>query len=222
MVQSYKSNLNLWFYNMMRNSSACMKFAWGYDGKHSLNLYNKCLLNSNSHLEIGVASVTDLVNCNIINEKKENIKLSLSDYDQIPLELAEKTLIKSGFQKSNIETICCDALQLNANEFNFQPYNTIALGFVLHVIPGLMNEKFPKIINNLSSLIDKNTILFGSTLCNIYILPEHQDLYTKMLMKQVGKHDNPQDVENVLKNYFDELHVTHIGSVIQFEATNFK
>ena len=232
MVFNWKSNWSLRLYNFVKPNA---KLVFNYPIQGHLQLYHKYLSKSLNHLEIGVASAYDLINCDIENNKS-NINITLMDYDDHPLNMAKKQLLQHGFNESNLKTICTDILQLKpgmfeANNIN-KAYDTIAMGFLLHCIPGSMNEKFSIILNNLSSVMDENTKLFGMTVCN-----PTQEILKRNRFKSLGgfvistaqrqgdmynTQDTPQHVEDTLKQYFDDYKIEQVEFVTVFEAANFK
>ena len=169
--------------------------------------------------------------------KKENIdpiNLTLLDYDENPLRLAKNNLIKHGFDEQKIKTICTDILQLKPELFERNgikdAFDSISMSFLLHCVPGPMNEKFPTILNNLSCVIDEDTRLFGSCFCN----PTEEMLNGLSFLRRFiicnaqksadvdNKNDKVEDVQQILNDHFHSSYTEQLGIVTVYQATNFK
>ena len=184
------------------------KFLFNFDPSIMTSIMTKHLSKSNFHLDIGVASVDDIIESNISNKKKQSINISLLDYAQAPLDLAVKDLISHGYNESNIETVCCDILKLddtNMNQFkliekkNNKTFDTISMISLLSSIQGPMYEKLPLTLDNLCNMMDEKTILFGCTMF----------------------HRN-DDVEFILNDYFDQCMIEKYKYHVVFQVTKLK
>ena len=195
--------------------------AFNYNLSDNIKLYNLHINKSTKyHLEIGVASVHDLEKCTLQQIERENIKITLLDFVENPLKISKQSLIKHGYKTENIDTHCCDILQLNAKKLKYQQYNTIAMQGVLHCVPGSINDKLPKIIKNLSVVMDSNTILFGSTSC---ALPPTNKSFTKYLSPiSIYKKDKFDDLKHVFQQYFEHCDIKLVGHVTEFQVSGFK
>ena len=203
-----------------------LKLIWKCSPQQQVNFYSKHMFYSKNHLEIGTASMYDLVNSNIAD--RLNMNVTLIDIEEAPLINGKKELIANGFHESLIKTVKCDATKINKDTFPFMDnkvFDTIGMGLVLHCIPGSINHKFPKILDGLSLYMDENTKLFGTSLPNIE--QDASDTFSKRVMKFLqernefyNQDDTTEDMIKVLNLYFGEYETKDIGYLTLFEGKN--
>ena len=118
--------------------------------KNIFNQYNKYL--GRNHLEIGPGSGYFLKNKNINN-------LTLIDINQDILNYSYNNLISNNYEiKIKNHNIFNQELKLNSE------FDSVGLNYVLHCIPGRIENNIDSIINNLKNKNDY--ILFGSSVLN--------------------------------------------------------
>lgn len=198
-------------------------FIWKYDFDGYSKFYSKYVSKSTNHLEIGVASVRDLISCDI--ESKQHIKICLLDFERAPLEYAENALLQNGFPKENINIIHDDVLRTDAFEFT-DTFDTISCGLLLHCLPTSMDVKLNKLLENVSTGINEKTNVFGTT----WLQPDMNDksLAAFIINKQqkngvlFNQNDQMEDLTSILNEHFAECNVETIGYITEFEACQYK
>eukprot|EP01084_Bolivina_argentea_P195134 334831_1 len=222
MSSVWSKNINMKVYPYV--SRLAMNNVWKFPTERHVAQYSEYMMRSKNHLEIGTASVHCLTKANIFD--RLNMNVTLLDIEEAPLNNAKEELIANGFHKTLINTIQCDVTQINENtisDMNNKIFDTIAMGHVLHCIPGSINEKFPKILDGLSSYMDKNTKFFGCSHANIEpdgfnAFPEKFMNFLRQQKILFNENDTTKDMEKVLSEYFGIYDVTEVGYVTMFEA----
>ena len=230
---SWESRTFVKFYKNVLRSPAQIRFMYNFDPATMTPMMKKYISKSNYHLDIGVASVDDIIYSEI--ENKQSINISLLDYTQAPLDLAKEDLISNGYPQSNIETICCDILKLNdTNQFKLiqnksnvnKTFDSISMIALLSSVEGPMNKKLPAILDNLSNVMDEETVLFGFTM----FTPSDDDKsfgakvvrLSQRQKKLFNQNDSFQDVQTILNDYFDECIIDKYEYHVVFQVKKFK
>lgn len=160
--------------------------------------------------------------------------ISVLDTDESALNLAKEDLMSGGFHPAMIKLIECKDLTkindetINKNDDNDNKvYDTVALNLVLQDIARPMRDKFPKILNGLSTYIDENSTLFGSTITNIS--EDGYTTFTKNYMRALqntryiqNTYDSIKIVDQIMDEFFDNYDIREIGYGITFQGTKFK
>eukprot|EP01083_Nonionella_stella_P312643 1119011_1 len=220
----------------MCNSKFCLKFntllthslqkyIMKYPPAETVALYNKFMNQSKNHLEIGTSSVYWPIKSDI--EDRLNMKVTLLDLEEPPLQYGKAQMVANGFHPSLIKTVQCDVTNIPQDTIEPQTFDTIGMSNVLQCIPGSMSEKFPKILEQLSPYMDERTQLFGCSLVNIP--PDGynsaQEQFTRWLQKRniiFNQNDTPESIKEVLDQYFDSSEVINKDiwyAMTLFEAT---
>ena len=97
---------------------------------------------------------------------------------------------------------------------------SVGVNYVLHCVPGNLENKMEKLINNLSN--NEKTTIFGATVIND---SERQTVSSKLLLKFLNKKGvfhNKEDYSNHLKDYLVKNNIKHelqiIGNVLLFNV----
>jgi len=198
------------FYDFLVNDLNC-NYAWRCHKSNIFKNYQKNL--RSNHLEIGPGSGYFL---NPKFHKKEISNLFLMDVNQPILEASQQNLEK---HYSNIQL-------LNHNIFNKEldslKINSIGINYVLHCVPGPLDQKLEKLHLNLP----KNTNIFGATVISDF---ERQTELSKLELKVLnhkGIFNNKMDFSNdfidfVAKNKLENSYQI-VGNVLIFQFINKK
>mmetsp|Transcript_9141 Transcript_9141/g.14869 ORF Transcript_9141/g.14869 Transcript_9141/m.14869 type:complete len:257 (-) Transcript_9141:141-911(-) len=207
------------------------KSMWRLPPEEFLAVYNKHMLNSRNHLEIGSSSIYYTISSNA--QDRLNMHVTLLGPDEYALQLAKDELVTGGFHPSMIRLIECEYTEITASTIPkpkkkaVKPFDTIALNLVLQDIALPIVDKFPRILDGLSSYMDKNTSFWGSTITNIP--DDAHTTFAKNYMRVLqnanyinNSNDSLKETEQIMDAYFENYTVKEIGYGITFEGTNFK
>ena len=190
-------------YDYLVNDINC-KYAWRCPQKNIFNKYNKYL--GRNHLEIGPGSGYFLKNKNINN-------LTLIDINQDILNYSYNNLISNNYEiKIKNHNIFNQELKLNSE------FDSVGLNYVLHCIPGRIENNIDSIINNLKNKNDY--ILFGSSVLNDVNLQTRLSKLELIYLNKNKVFHNTNDYSYNLINYFNINNFNYnykiIGNVILF------
>jgi len=103
------------------------------------------------------------------------------------------------------------------------PFDSVALSFVLHCLPGPMEAK-GRAVRNVVSVLDSRGVLFGGTVLGT---DERHSASARAFLKAAirqGGFDNLSDtrdgLETILSASFDDVEIDVIGSLALFTARN--
>eukprot|EP01084_Bolivina_argentea_P277782 474383_1 len=209
--------------------SGIVKYFYKHPREQQLSLYKKHMATSKHHLEIGCSSIYLPVHASNDNQ---STKYYLLDIEQTPLISAQTDMIKNSIPKENIQLICGNALEINRISMPNIIYDSVGISYVLHCIPTSLNEKLPLILNGLSTYMDENSIIFGSTICNPNDINNKSNIHHRFFVKWIqflqyqwvmfNQNDFHSDLEKIFSQYFDEVSVERIGYASVFMATKLK
>ena len=203
------------------------KYVWRYSREDQLLAYQSSMANSKNHLEIGTVSVWLPI---MASKDLSSTRYCLLDIDQSAVISAKQHMINAGVPSNHIQSIQGDALQIDKLSLpNDQPFDSVAISYVLHCIPGSLNHKLPLILDGLSRLdsVNENTIFFGSTITYPDInddasIEDKIGLHSMHLLQRVGIFNNGQDkhsdFDKIFSNYFNEYEIEKTGFVSSFCA----
>ena len=194
-------------YDYLVNDINC-KYAWRCDKKNIFNLYQNNL--KSNHLEIGPGSGYFLYPENH-NKKIDN--LILMDINKPILDHSYNNL------KSNYSNISCFNHNIFEKEIELNNINSVGINYVLHCVPGSLEEKFDKLVNNIKS--KNELIIFGSTVVNDYNKQTYLSDLELKLLNYYGIFNNNNDYSYNFINYLDSkkyIYRTLIyGNVLTFK-----
>lgn len=191
----------LWFSN---------RFVWGCPSQNILNFYNQNI--SSHHLDVGVGTGYFLNHCKF---PSQNPSLSLLDLNQNCLHHTQNLL-----SRYSPKIYCADIFQpLTIKE----KFKSIGINFVLHCLPGDMNEKSVA-IKNLAELLEPGGVLFGSTILGKGVKHNFLGRYLLNIYNNKKIFGNLKDdegaLEKILKASFQNVNIHIIGRIAFFRASN--
>lgn len=206
--QSIYSHLTLKIYDLILMISN--RYAWKCTTKTQLAFFNKNI--SNCHLDVGVGSGYYLKNCNFPNPK--NVQLTLMD-------LNVDCLI---FSANKLRQYIPQLLQQDIYQpfTNYNKYDSISLNYVLHCLPGDLNDK-QIVFNNLKKLLTVKGSIFGATILGNKVKP---NWLAKNLLKIYNKkqifcnsYDCIDELNRILNINFNHVEIIKIGMVALFKVS---
>lgn len=165
---------------------------------------------TNNHLDVGVGTGYYLDKClNNIGRR-----LALLDLNPKSLESAASRI--SRFKPEIYRANVLDTLDLQCHKFD-----SISMNYLLHCLPGTLEEK-SFVFENLSSYLNDNGIIFGSTILGKDIEVGYLAKKLMSIYNRKGIFDNGQDSLSVLSSSlhksFKEVDIKVIGCVAIFTA----
>jgi len=177
------------------------KFFWGITFEEILDFYNQNI--SANHLEVGVGSGYYLRHCTFPNEK---VRLELLDLNPVALEYCKQHL----HEKYN--PVTHEGNILEKLDIKTEGFDSIGMNFVLHCVPGDIEQKSRKVCENIVPYLKDGGVLFGSTI--LYL----EDWYSKNISGKLilDKFNNL----GIFHNYEDQLKGLEAGLVSVFQKKN--
>ncbi len=143
----------------------------------------------------------------------EDMELTLLDPNRHVLDHCAKRL--SRFKPALVEADVLKPLPVQG------PFDSIALSFVLHCLPGPMEAK-GMAIENAASVLDSEGVFFGGTVLGI---DETHSSPARVFLKAVNRQggfdnlgDTREDLETILSGSFDDVELDVVGSLALFTA----
>ena len=196
------------YYDYLVNEINC-KYVWRCEPQNIINMYRQHC--SSSHLEIGPGTGHFL----LMSGKKQFNSLGIMDINKKILNYSANQL---GSQYNNI-SIYHQNIFMSDNFDQIKP-SSVGVNYVLHCVPGNLENKMEKLINNLSN--NEKTTIFGATVIND---SERQTVSSKLLLKFLNKKGvfhNKEDYSYHLKDYLVKNNIRHelqiIGNVLLFNV----
>lgn len=166
---------------------------------------------TNNHLDIGVGTGYYLKH----THWPENTKLVLMDLNPTCLETARKTIVRLSPEVYRADIFKCP-------QQNFQgQFTSISMNYLLHCLPGTMNDKAVAIANA-TTMLKPGGILFGATILS----DDH--LQTNISKQLAGfynqKHifsnqcDDHQSLRHALNQNLDAVELNIVGCVALFKG----
>lgn len=185
------------------------RLAWRCPAQHTLAFYNAHI--SANHLEVGVGTGYYLDRCTFPSSTP---RLVLVDLSPNSLQLAAQRL-----QRYSPTVLLADVLE--PVQHDGSRFDSIALNYLLHCLPGTMLSK-RVVFENVKPLLSPAGIVFGSTILGQGLRP---NLLARELMRLYNArrifsntNDKLSDLEAILKHSFREYWTTVIGCVAFFNA----
>ncbi len=186
-------------------------YVWRCAPQHFIALYKTYM--SANHADVGVGTGFILNQCEYT---PGHVRIGLFDLQPASLAFTANRLAR--FQP---DTVLCNALDPITSPD--QGYDSVALGGLLHCIPGDMTEK-ASVFDSVKSLMRPGARLFGYTILNREIEKTRLSrcIYFVLYHLKVinGKEDSPCHLSAELSKRFKHVTVEVIGCVALFSATN--
>jgi ubiquinone/menaquinone biosynthesis C-methylase UbiE len=183
------------------------QLAWRCPAHLTLGFYNEHI--SANHLDIGVGTGYYLDKCRFPSSTP---RLALLDLNPNSLNMAAQRLqrYKPTVHLANI---------LEPIQSDMPSFDTIALNYVLHCLPGTMPSKHV-VFDNLRSWLNPGGVVFGTTVLGQGIRPNFLARTLMKLYNAKGIFSNSEDnltyLEAVLKRYFLDYWTQVVGCVAFF------
>ncbi|VAX00338.1 hypothetical protein MNBD_GAMMA21-653 [hydrothermal vent metagenome] len=206
-VQIY-SRLLLFFYDtlIMR---LLTPYVWRCKATNYLKLYHAYM--TPNHADIGVGTGYCLDRCQY---QPGQVRIALIDLQQNCLDYSARRLKR--FSPEQYQRNALEPVHINAETFD-----SIALGGILHCIPGDMQDK-GKVFDSFAPIMNETTCVFGYTILNKGVRKTHLSrviFYVLQKLKVInGIHDSAEQLKIELHNRFHHSEVDVIGSVAIFVA----
>ncbi len=175
------------------------RFVWGCPSEYVLNTYN-CFISSN-HLEVGTGTGYFLDRC-IFQEVSP--RLVLIDINENCLEMTRKRIMR-------YKPECYKASILEPLNIGVSGFDSIAVNYVLHCLPGTMASK-EAVFFNLKQYLNPGGVLFGATILGKGV---GKGVLATAFMKVYNK-------KGVFSNTCDDLETLHLVLKRQFSEVTVK
>ena len=193
------------FYDYLVNDINC-NYAWRCNKNNIFDLYRKNL--ESNHLEIGPGSGYFLLPKHH-NKKIGNLFLMDINY---PILNHSHNNLKNHFP--NVYPIKHNIFE---NSLKFLDFQSVGINYVLHCVPGRLENKMEKLINNLP----ENLTIFGSTVINDFNKQTNLSQVELMVLNKLGIFNNSNDYSNALIKFAKsnklEFDTQIIGNVLIFK-----
>jgi ubiquinone/menaquinone biosynthesis C-methylase UbiE len=185
------------------------QFAWRCPSRLILDFYNQYV--SANHLDVGVGTGYFLDKCHFPSNTP---RIALLDLNPNSLNMTAKRLHR--YQPT---TYLADVFQPLPS--NIPKFDSIALSYLLHCLPGTMQSK-QVVFDNLKPRLNTGGIVFGTTILGQGIRPNP---LARRLMKLYNakaifsnSHDDLSNLEAILKSHFQEYETKVVGCVAFFKG----
>ena len=183
-------------------------FVWRCSTRIMLDFYNNNV--SGNHLDVGVGTGYYLDKCTF---PSPNPDVAIADLNENSLQ-ATASRIERYKPKVHVANV------LEPLDITPAGFDSIALNYLIHCLPGDIKSK-SVVFKNLKPLLNSNGgVIFGSTILGAGV---RHNLIGRVLMrtynaKQIFSNtaDNAADLENVLKDTFREYSIKLMGCVALF------
>ncbi len=183
---------------------------WRCPTHRLLALYNVHV--SDNHLDVGVGTGWYLDHCRFPNSRPRVALLDLN-----PNALAEAA---QRIRRYHPEQHQADVLQPITHDI--APFRSMALTYLLHCLPGSLEEKAARTLDHLAPLLQPGGVVFGATLLGRGV---HRSLAARTLMKLYNRkgvfcntEDDLEALQTVLARRFQRVEVETAGCAALFVA----
>lgn len=184
-------------------------FAWQCSASQMLAFYNQHI--ANCHLDVGVGTGYFLDHCRFPGSRPE---ITLLDLNPNSLQVTAKRL-----ERYAPQTITASVLQPIA--LPEQAFETVALNFLLHCLPGDMTHK-GQALAQLRPLLRPGGKLFGSTILGQGVRHNWLGRRLMAVYNRRGIFDNwgddPAGLVAILNQHFSQTQIKIVGCVAFFTA----
>ena len=185
------------------------RFLWKCPTQRLLTQYNQWV--TNNHLDVGVGTGYFLDQCQF---RSPFPRIALMDLNRKVLEFTSQKI-----SRYSPETYCCNVLE--PISFNTQQFDSIAINYLLHCLPGTIESKSCA-FDYLKTLMNPNAVLFGSTIlgqgvkCN-WFAKQLMGIYNQKRIFS-NQQDDLEGLERELKRRFKNVSVEIVGCVALFSG----
>jgi ubiquinone/menaquinone biosynthesis C-methylase UbiE len=185
------------------------RLAWRCPARRTLAFYNEHV--SANHLEVGVGTGYYLDRCTFPSSAP---RLVLLDSSPDSLRMASRRLQRyepSSLLANALEPFPCDG----------PGFDSIALNYLLHCLPGAMQGK-RVVLENVKAWLNPGGVVFGSTILGQGLRPNLLARSLLRLYNATGifgnSTDSPKTLEAILNRSFRESRTTVVGCVAFFRG----
>jgi len=183
------------------------QFAWQCPSRLILDFYNENI--SANHLDVGVGTGYFLDKCRFPSSSP---RIALLDLNPNSLGMTAERLRR--YQPTTHLANILEPLPLDEPKFD-----SIALNYLIHCLPGTMKSK-AVVFDNLNPWLNPGGVVFGTTILGEGI---HPNFLARRLMKLYNakrifsnSHDNLTDLEAILSRHFRDYQTKVVGCVAFF------
>ncbi len=182
-------------------------FIWKCPSRIQRAQYNKLV--GASHLDVGVGTGYYLKHCHFPVEKP---RIGLLDLNPNSLTFTARRIAR-------YQPECWRANVLEPLDIETEPFDSIAVNYLLHCLPGKLAEK-GVVFDNLLPYLKPGGVLFGTTLLSggVFRSSKAKSLMRFYNSKGVfsNEHDSLDQLEEALAQRFSEFNVRVVGCVALF------
>jgi Methyltransferase domain len=129
------------------------RFVWKCPTARLLQFYNQHV--SANHLDVGVGTGYFLDHCHFPSRAP---RIAMLDLNQNALDFASRRIVRYRPEKYLLNVL--EAISIDADKFD-----SVGINYLLHCLPGSIEAKAVA-LDHLKALMNRNAVLFGSTLLN--------------------------------------------------------
>jgi hypothetical protein len=186
------------------------RWVWRCPPSLFINLYDALV--SKNHAEIGVGTGYCLDRC-----RADISRLALIDLNPNCVDHARERLER--FAPTTHVRNALEPIYVSGG-----PFDSVALGGVLHCLPGSMRDK-GRVFDNLRPVLTKSSVVFGYTLVSDTGSLEPAAVVARALLNRLRFVNNYSDLSDGLRREleirFDEYVVTRVGAIAFFIASQY-
>ena len=201
-----KKLLNIYDWLVLRISNPLI---WRCPTFRIRKLYNQCL--TGRHLDVGVGTGYFLEKC-VFPVNSPKIVL---------LDMNSNCLEETSQRIAHYQPSCYRANVLEPVALQEEPFQSIAVNYLFHCLPGTINQKSVA-FDHLMPYLAEEGVIFGSTLLSHGV---QQNLFSKRLMAFYNnkgifhnQEDSLEELETALANRFSRYEITTFGCGALFKA----
>ena len=185
------------------------RFVWKCPTEQLLQHYNQHV--TANHLDVGVGTGYFLDHCHFPSQAP---RIAMLDLNQNALDFAARRIARyrpERYLRNVLETISIDA----------EKYDSVGINYLLHCLPGPFEAK-SVVLDHLKVLMNRNAVLFGSTLLHGDI---PRNWFAQCLMgiyNRKGIFSNRNDtlaaLDSALRERFRDVNVEAVGCAALFSG----
>ncbi|KAH9834887.1 S-adenosyl-L-methionine dependent methyltransferase [Rhodofomes roseus] len=213
------SRFNLHLYNIvvLVVSNA---WAWRCSTTSTLLPFFHKNLGESAHLDVGVG--TGYYPAKSVHPFSKTGNVTLVDLNEATLSTATSRLRHAGY-KGTIDEVQHNVFQPLPESLRGR-FDSVSLFYLLHCLPGRMEDKGPKVLANLADALRPDGVLYGATILGRGPGVSH-NWFGRRLMGLYNKKgifgnadDTLDELKRALEGCFEEVEVKLVGVVALFEA----
>lgn len=183
---------------------------WRCPAKHVVDHYSGHV--TDDHLDVGVGTGYCLDRCRFPGADPQ---ITLMDLSQNCLDFASKRLARYAKVRTHVGSV------LEPQPFA-QRFGSIAINYILAVLPGSMEDKGPA-VSNMAACLRPDGVLFGCTPLYDYAADNRLARWRMDSLERQGlfsiRGDDETTLARLLANSFDRYEIRRVGCVAFFSAT---